>query len=138
MAPSARISKIEPPAISAARLGDLEEVRTWISNAPQGLQNHYVPFEVSDVARNIWTDVNARNEYGNSALHIASSWQKLDIVEYLLSLDQIDLNARNISGGTPLHWACKYGQRKAMKLLVGLSTNQKLGRSLFLNLESTL
>ena len=93
LAQSARITEIEPPAISAARLGDLEEVRTWISNAPPGLQNHYVPFEVSDVARNTWTDVNARNEYGNSALHIASSWQKLDIVEYLLSLDQIDLNA---------------------------------------------
>ena len=54
--------------------------------------------------------VNARNKYGTTALHFASSKRTSnDIVKFLLK-NKADVNIQDsYKGGTPLHWACEYG-----------------------------
>ena len=52
-------------------------------------------------------DVNARDRYGYTALHLAAWYDQLDVVKYLLSRNDISVNARDRFGDdyTPLHLA---------------------------------
>ena len=66
-------------------------------------------------------DVNRRNEYGESLLHIpCRSIQRSgtrDVMDRLVSLG-VDVNARNKKGETPLHWAAFMRNVAAAKTLV--------------------
>jgi len=54
-----------------------------------------------------------------TGLHFAVSKQHDKIVEYLLSLDEIDANARSRVGGiTPFHTACSNGHVSTIKILL--------------------
>ena len=50
-------------------------------------------------------DVNARNKYGETALHEAVRLPSVPVVHALLSDPRVDVNARDVRGNTPLHFA---------------------------------
>jgi ankyrin repeat protein len=62
--------------------------------------------------------VNARNSYGITPLHMACQAGNLDGVEALLKERNIDVNVQDSNGDTPLHEACLYKQEKVVKLLL--------------------
>ena len=55
------------------------------------------------LARTTDTDINAKNQYGDTPLHYAAEGGHLDIVKLLLACDEIDTNLKNNEGETPLH-----------------------------------
>ena len=62
------------------------------------------------------TDVNTRNWYGSTALHLAASYGHADVVEYLISKGA-DLNAINRYDDTPLTSAVNYGHAAVVSIL---------------------
>jgi hypothetical protein len=101
---------IEPHVISSTRDGNLKEVIACIGNATESSFDH-----------NLY-DINIRNSFGNTALHIAASWERLDIMK-LLILKGAKLEEVNSAGGTPLHWAARYGKSESVKVLVESGAN---------------
>ena len=63
-------------------------------------------------------DVNARNRWGNSALHDAARLNKVRVAEALLKDKQIKLNELNSQGKAPLHLAAESGARDIVRLLL--------------------
>jgi ankyrin repeat protein len=51
------------------------------------------------------TDINARDNYGNTALHYACSCNCVEIAELLITAS-VDINAKNTRGNTALYYAC--------------------------------
>ena len=63
-------------------------------------------------------DVNARTQYGNSALHLAASGGHENAARWILAASA-DVNARcNPDGGTPLHRAVEHGHAALVSLLL--------------------
>jgi ankyrin repeat protein len=54
-------------------------------------------------------NINEKDKYGYSALHVASSKGRLDIAAFLIN-NGIELNARDKSGGTILHYVAVFNQ----------------------------
>ncbi|EAY23394.1 hypothetical protein TVAG_070570 [Trichomonas vaginalis G3] len=48
-----------------------------------------------------------RNSYRDTPLHFACYYNSIDVVKFLLTLDEIDINAQDSYGDTPLHIACR-------------------------------
>ena len=67
-------------------------------------------------------DINYRDELGNSALMIASSYGSYEIAEILLRVDGIDVNATNHEGATALIMASGNGHRKIIKMLLKIDS----------------
>ena len=73
-------------------------------------------------------DINARDIYGETLLHLASGHSKQEIVEFLLKLNQISVNATNNDQENLLMFACSDGGRlDNMKTLIeyGADINAK-------------
>ncbi|KCV67270.1 hypothetical protein H696_06308 [Fonticula alba] len=83
--------------VLAARHGELDEVKAMLE---------------LDGA-----DINAVNDYGNAALHMACANSELEVVAFLLEKGA-NVNLPNSSGNTPLHWASLVGSVEAVKLLL--------------------
>ncbi|CAC5396492.1 unnamed protein product [Mytilus coruscus] len=64
------------------------------------------------------TEVNARDNEGESPLHKTCKYEDYELVKTLLSLKQSDINLQNDSGETPLHLACRSGYENIVKLLL--------------------
>ena len=62
-------------------------------------------------------DVDVKNEFGDTPLHIAASTGYTSVVKLLLE-HKADVNAINKDGDTPLHLACKESYLEAVKLLL--------------------
>jgi len=67
-------------------------------------------------------DVDAKNNYGWTALHYAAAYGHADVVELLLEAGA-DIKAKNNSGGTALHYAAAYGHADVVELLVSAGAN---------------
>ena len=72
------------------------------------------------------SDINARNEYGETPLHIAASRRNVNRARTLIS-DGADVNAENDDGETPLHYAALEGNTSMARMLVkaGADVNAK-------------
>ena len=67
------------------------------------------------VQHRLW-DPKCPNEYGNIALHFASS----ELVEYLVHEQRCDVNHQNKRGNTPLHVACLRGDPDTVRALTSI------------------
>ncbi len=70
--------------------------------------------------------INAKNENGQTPLHIAASGGQLAVVEFLIS-QGADINLRQNNGATALHFACFGGHRDVVEWLIdnGADVNSK-------------
>jgi ankyrin repeat protein len=62
-------------------------------------------------------DLNATDDDGKSALHVAANWGEKEFVRLLISKGA-DVNARDSACWTPLHWAAFEGTVEVMELLM--------------------
>lgn len=63
-------------------------------------------------------DVNARNEFGATPLHLAVIGGHLGVVQLLVQARRIDVNPRDYMGMTPLHKAVRMGHEAIVRVLV--------------------
>ncbi|MGI2298458.1 ankyrin repeat domain-containing protein [Candidatus Cardinium hertigii] len=92
------------------RYGHLPD-RSGIDRIPAGIGNH--------PANAIGLDLNnARNEAGNTPLHLAVIDNNLENLETLLREPATNVNARNASGNTPLHLAVAYRRLSIVQRLL--------------------
>uniref|UniRef100_A0AAU7YKD6 Ankyrin repeat domain-containing protein n=1 Tax=Wolbachia endosymbiont of Oeneis ivallda TaxID=3171168 RepID=A0AAU7YKD6_9RICK len=71
-------------------------------------------------------DVNARDNRGNTSLHLAAIADELQVVEKLIE-GGADVNAKNNHGATPLHWAALNQNVNIVEKLIekGANVNEK-------------
>lgn len=69
--------------------------------------------------------LNYQDQYLNSALHMASANNNIEIVKLLLEAG-IDLNLQNSSGNSALHWAAMNNNVTVVKMLIDKKANSKL------------
>ena len=73
-----------------------------------------------------WEEVNAQDEDGSTALHLAcESWRILKIVKFLINDMKANLHSVDKEGRTPLHVACQsdFPQVLVPKFLVSKGAN---------------
>jgi ankyrin repeat protein len=72
-------------------------------------------------------DINAKNNKGDNALHIAVQCSSCDIIKILLLNQEAQVNAKNKAGWTPLHFAAHTGRRDVAEILLrnGAEINAK-------------
>ncbi|KAL7414938.1 ankyrin repeat-containing domain protein [Mrakia frigida] len=88
-------------ALLSCRYGELPEVQSYV-----------LDFGIDSLA-------SARDESGNTCLHMAAGNGHLDVLTYLLPLLPPSLfSTPNPSGSTPLHWASLNGHLPIVKALV--------------------
>lgn len=63
-------------------------------------------------------DINSQNDKGWSLLHFACCYNQIEIVQYLLELENINVNIKENEKLTPLHIAVRFGNEKIIKLLM--------------------
>jgi len=56
-------------------------------------------------------DVNAKDKYGQTPLHIAVGRENIEIVKFLVSEKGADVNAKEVDEKTPLHLAASYNDK---------------------------
>ena len=88
--------------LDSARYGDTEDVRLALKE---------------NVAVNV-----AEEDGNNTALHMASGNNHLDILQILLDAGA-DVNAKNKEDNSPLHWACLNGHVQAVLMLLKAGAN---------------
>jgi uncharacterized protein len=72
--------------------------------------------------------VHAKNNVGDTALHVAAYFGNLDIARRLIQ-NQADVHAKNINGDSPLHKAAIYGWDSMTELLLSAGADKKARNS---------
>ena len=68
-------------------------------------------------------NINAKDEYGYTALMLASFNDQIEIAKLLLAHKSIDVNVQDKDGYTTLMWALLYEQTEVVKLLLARNAN---------------
>lgn len=97
----AEIKTALKPLHHAAAAGDIEQVKLLISKG---------------------VDVNAKDEFGRTALHVAALQGRPGVAQLLIA-NGADLHARDKEGCTPLGCAAREGRIVVTELLIGKGTN---------------
>lgn len=63
-------------------------------------------------------DINEKNKFGDTLLHIACWRGDIEVVKFLLAQYDIDINTKNKENITPLHIACDTNNLKLAKVLL--------------------
>lgn len=72
---------------------------------------------IHDLLKSKAVDVDSKDSYGSTALHLSSARGHASIVNALLP--QADLSARDADGRTALHLAAAYGHQSIVAMLLG-------------------
>lgn len=78
---------------------------------------------VPDFAGHTIDSVHYCNGYGDTPLHIVSSWGDTEAIELFVA-SGADINAQGETGFTPLHCAAEQNKPQAIKLLMSLGAKQ--------------
>lgn len=110
-------------------LGNLDNVKKYIDNDSNQLKNYSSsnlchPLCFCEKCSTVLTrgcdsllTINATDDQGLTALHIASMYNVPNLVEYLLTCGA-DCNASDCDGRTPVHYAALRGHQNALLLLL--------------------
>ena len=88
----------------ACQEGDIEKIKKYI---------HQKRIDV----------LTAMDEYGRTALHIASEYGHVHVVRYLIHDRSMDVEMKNDTESTALHFACRRNQLRMVQYLVGVNEN---------------
>ncbi|MEG4215943.1 ankyrin repeat domain-containing protein [Microcoleus sp. Pol14C6] len=113
---------------NAAKIGFKELVQQLINNganvvirdSKQRTPLHYAA--TKEVAALLMLDVNARDKFGNTPLHLAVDRGSQDIAELLIA-NGARVNVRNAKGQTPLYRAIAIGHNEIAALLINNGTD---------------
>jgi ankyrin repeat protein len=93
-------NKLEKALLSAAKKGDLAEVRSLLDNNPE--------LDLAQAMTSI---------FGNTALHLAAENRHTQLVEFLIDKGA-EVNATTKEGSTPLHLTALKGQGELAEVLL--------------------
>lgn len=99
----------EPPIIRIARLNKTNIFESFLSRISIGLEEDYI---------DDYFEINAINNEGETALHIACSRGNFQIVKMLASFGSINIDCQTNEGQTPLHYAAIKGSIEIVLFLV--------------------
>jgi len=68
------------------------------------------------------THVNAKDAQGKTALHEASRWGHVPVIQFLLD-NKAEIESKTVEGSTALHLAARFGQDDAVNFLVSKGAN---------------
>lgn len=74
---------------------------------------------VSELLKCQYRNLDAKNEDGQTAVHVASRLGQDDILKKLIE-SNADINCRDIAGYTPLHYACRNNKASTARILVDM------------------
>jgi len=103
------------------------EARSKKGSSPLLVASYIGNLEVAKILLEKGADINAKNDNGETALHMASHENHQQIVELLLEQEKINLEARSKKGSSPLLVAVYMGNLEIAKLLLekGADINAK-------------
>jgi ankyrin repeat protein len=80
--------------------------------------NNYAIIQIINLLLNAGANLDARDIYGQTALHWAVQENALEAVEYLIDDHKMDVDDSNLYGSTPLHLAVEHGHGDMVRLLL--------------------
>ena len=112
---------VEPETLPSA-LTDHNIRQVWIPTLDDATVHRMLIHEVAEVLLANKADINARNDVGNTPLHIAEISANKEMAALLISKGA-DVNARNTGGDTPLHIAAAVGHADMVESLLAKGAN---------------
>lgn len=118
------------PLTIAASKGRSDVVKWLVQHGGasiEGCDKFYTPLTAAVVGGHLDTaqilvgagaDINTTNKDGQTLLHKACEAKHLGIVQWLISLEEVDVDYTDSDGETALHTACQYGNVQIVKWLV--------------------
>ena len=107
------------PARTPEQVAYAQSVAAWMGAAKRG----DVTMMATLLDKEEWllsnrSENTAESLLGNSALHWASAFGRLEVVEWLLAREGIQVSKRNHGGGTPLHSAASHNRAEVVAALL--------------------
>lgn len=106
LSPSKKASKFSPTTDDLLLEASNEEDSNLVSSLIKGFQG------ISSL------NVNAKNSFGSTALHLATFHGKLDNVKELLQVRDVEVNCQDIYLRTPAFFAARNGRKEILQLLL--------------------
>lgn len=68
-------------------------------------------------------DMDVKTKNGSLTLHFAAQYDRVDVMKFLLSLEDVKVDAQNQAGHTAVHVAARYGKENVVKVLLEARAN---------------
>ena len=94
----------EDDIFEACETGNLKSVQWLLENEDDG-------------------DPEAIDDNNDTPIHVATEYDRIEIIEYLVEKQHVDTNYRGYKGRAPLHIACQRGYGKIVKYLISMDAN---------------